>query len=147
VHRSLVQGGGFRIVVPDADLIYEKLAKGDVSFFRNWMERDNVSLAEAFRVLIGHPRDPLDEDEFRQKLATLPKMAFLDWCKEGLEYDLQRTGEHINWFNFEKMKSMLQQAGFSQIHLSAAQQSIFYEARGLRFDTRPSYSLHVDCIK
>jgi predicted SAM-dependent methyltransferase len=146
-HRCLVNGGGFRIVVPDADLIYDRLKKQDVAFFKNWMDRDNASLAESFRTLAGHSRSALDEEEFASRLAAMPKEAFLDWCKEGLEYDWKRAGEHINWLNFEKLSRMLKRAGFRQILRSEAQQSRFPDVRGSRFDTRPWYSVHVDCLK
>lgn len=146
-HRCLERGGGFRMVVPDADLIYDRLVMKDAAFFKSWMDRDNASLAEAFRTLIGHSRAPLDEAEFDRKLSTLAKEAFLDWCTAGLEYDLNRTGEHINWFNFRKLAGMLQRAGFDVVQRSDAQQSRFAELRGPGFDTRAWYSLHVECIK
>jgi predicted SAM-dependent methyltransferase len=146
-NRCLETGGGFRIVVPDADLIYDHLVKQNEPFFRSWMDRDNASLAESFRTLVGHARSPLDEADFARKLSTLSKEEFLDWCKEGLEYDWKRTGEHINWFNFEKLASMLGEAGFGNVSHSEAQQSQFPEARGPGFDTRPLYSLHVECVK
>jgi predicted SAM-dependent methyltransferase len=146
-NRCLKTGGGFRIVVPDADLIYDRLLKGDGAFFKSWMDRDNISLAEAFRTLVGHARSPLDEEDFARRLYTLSKEEFLDWCKEGLEYDLKRTGEHINWFNYEKLSRLLGQAGFGHVRRSEAQQSQFPEARGRGFDTRAWYSLHVECVK
>jgi SAM-dependent methyltransferase len=146
-YRCLKAGGGFRTVVPDADLIYAKLRANDAEFFRRWTERDNIGLSEAFRVLIGHARSPLDEEEFGRRLATMPPEAFLDWCKAGLEYDLRRAGEHINWFNFAKLARLLREAGFPAPLRSDAQRSVFAEIRGPRFDTRAWYSLHVDCVK
>jgi predicted SAM-dependent methyltransferase len=146
-NRCLEEGGGFRIVVPDADLIYDRLVEKDDAFFKSWMDRDNASLAEAFRTLVGHSRSPLDEMDFARRLSALSKVDFLDWCKEGLEYDLKRAGEHINWFNFAKLKRLLNNAGFVNVRLSAAQGSQFPEARGPCFDTRAWYSLHVECTK
>lgn len=147
VHRSLQSGGGFRIVVPDADLIYDRLLKQDTVFFKSWMDRDNSTIAEAFRTLVGEARTPLDEADFARRLATMTKEEFLDWCKEGLEYDWRRTGEHINWFNFDKLARMLKAAGFGEVRLCSAQDSHFPEARGSGFDTRAWYSLHVECMK
>jgi hypothetical protein len=146
-YRSLVSGGGFRIVVPDADLIFDRLVKKDTEFFKSWMERDNASLAESFCTLVGQARTPLDEEDFARRLSTMSKEDFLDWCKRGLDYDLKRTGEHINWFNFEKLARMLETAGFRQVRRCEAQQSQFPEARGPEFDTRAWYSVHVECVK
>lgn len=146
-YRTLEIGGGFRIVVPDADLIYDRMVDRDEAFFKSWIERDKTSIAESFRTLVGQARKPLDEAEFYRRLSTLPKEEFLDWCKEGLEYDWERTGEHINWFNFDKLKRMLERAGFTRVRRSEAQQSQFLEARGSEFDTRAWYSVHVECVK
>jgi hypothetical protein len=147
VHRSLENGGGFRIVVPDADLIYDRLVSQDATFFKSWMDRDSASIAESFRHLVGRSQAPLDEADFSHRLSAMPKEELLDWCKEGLEYDLERTGEHINWFNFDKLKRMLEAAGFTCVRRCEAQQSQFPEARGPRFDTRAWYSVHVECVK
>lgn len=147
VHRSLENGGGFRIVVPDADLIYDRLVSQDATFFKSWMDRDSASIAESFRHLVGRSKAPLDEADFSHRLSAMPKEELLDWCKEGLEYDLERTGEHINWFNFDKLKRMLEAAGFTCVRRCEAQQSQFPEARGPRFDTRAWYSVHVECVK
>jgi hypothetical protein len=144
--RSLKPGGGFRVVMPDADLIYEALLKRDIGFFRTWMERDNSSLEEAFCTLVAQSRS-FEKEKINLKLSTLSMHEFLDWCKEGLVYDWARAGEHINWFNFEKLSQMLRTVGFCNVRRSEPQQSHFEEARGPKFDTRPWYSLHVDCAK
>jgi predicted SAM-dependent methyltransferase len=146
-YRSLEEGGYFRIVVPDADLIYDRLLQKDAKFFQSWMERDNSTLAEAFRTLVGRATAPFDEGDFYRRLATMPKQDFLDWCRAGLEYDWTRTGEHINWFNFEKMQRMLKEAHFREVRRCEAQDSRVPEARGPGFDTRAWYSLHVECVK
>jgi predicted SAM-dependent methyltransferase len=146
-YRSLESGGGFRIVVPDADLIYDRIVKQDTAFFKSWMDRDHASIAESFRTLVGQARTPLDEADFARRLSTMSKEEFLNWCKEGLEYDWERTGEHINWFNFDKLKRMLETAGFTCVRRCEAQQSQFPEARGPEFDTRAWYSVHVECVK
>jgi predicted SAM-dependent methyltransferase len=146
-HRCLKVGGGFRIVLPDAHLIYDRLVKRDETFFKSWMDRDNASMAESFRTLVGHARSPLDEADFDRRLSTMPMEDFLNWCKQGLEYDWRRAGEHINWFTFEKLTQMLERAGFREVRRCAAQQSQFPEARGPGFDTRAWYSLHAECLK
>jgi predicted SAM-dependent methyltransferase len=145
-YRTLEPGGGFRIVVPDADLIYERLLMRDSDFFKSWMDRDNSTIEEAFCTLVAQSRY-LERAEMDRRLATMPRNEFLDWCKQGLEYDWKRAGEHINWFTFEKFTRMLKAAGFCDVRRTNAQESRFPEVRGAKFDTRPWYSLHVDCLK
>jgi len=144
--RSLEPGGGFRVVMPDAGLIYDRLREQDAKFFKSWMDRDNSSLEEAFCTLVAQSRY-LEKAEIDCRLATMKEDEFLDWCKDGLEYDRTRAGEHINWFNFKKLSRMLKEAGFHVVRESKPQESLFSEARGPEFDTRPWYSLHVDCVK
>lgn len=145
--RSIAPSGGIRISVPDADLLYNKLVQKDVLFFKRLIRNRRVGLAEAFLILVGHPRKRIDERKFLDDLRTLSRHEFLNECTRNLSYDYARAGEHINWFNFEKLEKMLRAAGFTIVERSAAQQSRFPEIRGPMFDTRPSYSLHVDALK
>ena len=145
--RSLAPSGGIRIVVPDADLLYDKLMQKDDLFFKRIIGNRRVGLTEAFLILVAHPRKRIDERIFQDDLRSLARREFLNKYTQGLSYDYARAGEHINWFNFEKLKKMLREAGFAVVERSTEQQSRFPDARGPLFDTRPSYSLHVDALK
>lgn len=145
--RSIGPSGGVRIVVPDADLLYDKLIQKDVLFFKQLMGSRRVGLTEAFLILVGHPRNRIDEHKFLDDLRSLARHEFLNEYTRKLRYDYARAGEHINWFNFEKLQKLLRAAGFTIIERTAAQQSRFPEIRGPLFDTRPGYSLHVDALK
>jgi len=147
MYRSLKPGAGVRLVVPDADLLYEKFRMRDERFFEPWMEKYNATLPEAFVILVGYPEEPLRDEVVVRDFATLDKAVFFDRYTANLRYDYTRAGEHINWFNFEKMRQMLNAAGFGTVIRSSFQASRFPEIRGPRFDTRPHYSLHVDAIK
>jgi SAM-dependent methyltransferase len=144
LRRSLKPGGGLRVVVPDADLLYTKLMERDEEFFATRMHGRYANLQEAFLILVAHPRTPFDEELFEQDRQSLSKCEFLDKCTRPMVYDYARAGEHINWFNFDKVDAMLHEAGFDEVQQSTAQSSVFPEIRGPQFDTRPSYSLHVD---
>jgi len=147
MHRCLVDGGGCRIVVPDADLLVERLRARDHAFFRRLVPDRPDCIEEQFLVLIAHPRSCIDVRRLREQVAALPQNDFLDLYTRAMRYDYARAGEHINWFNFEKLRAMLAAAGFRDIVRSSPQASIFQEIRGPMFDTRPSYSLHVDALK
>lgn len=147
IHRCLRPGGGFRIVVPDADVLYEKFADRDERFFSPWMNKYNATLTEAFILLVGYRETPLDEQAVERDFQALDEAAFFDRYTADLRYDYAKAGQHINWFNFDKMRSVLRSAGFEDVTLSSPQASRFPEIRGRRFDTRPHYSLHVDALK
>lgn len=147
MYRSLRPGAGLRIVVPDADLLYERYARRDERFFAPWMTRYNATLTEAFVTLFAYQRTPLDESDVERNFATLAKEEFYDRYTRGLSYDYRYAGEHINWFTCQKLTAMLHVAGFSTVARSGPQQSRFVEMRGRCFDTRPSYSLHIDAVK
>lgn len=146
IARSLVPGGGLRIVVPDAELICDRYEAEDSNFFRRWMERDNASLTEAFLTLVAHPREPLDEVVIRRQFLVTPRAKFLDEICGRLRYDPSRAGEHINWFDFAKLERMLRAAGFARVEASLPQGSAIGSIRGRGFDTRAWYSIHVDAF-
>jgi len=146
IRRSLKPGGGFRIVLPDADLLYAKYRDRDAEFFRERMQGREASLIEAFLILVAHPRTPIDEEAFEEDFSSLPKTEFLNKYTGRMQYDYTRAGEHINWFNYDKLSAMLREAGFSTIRRSEPQSSAFGEIRGDKFDTRPTYSIHVDAV-
>jgi predicted SAM-dependent methyltransferase len=147
LYRSLRSGGGVRIVVPDADILYAKFRARDERFFKPWMGSYNATLHEAFIVLVGFRDEPIDAGSVEHDFETLDEAAFFDRYTADLQYDYSRAGEHVNWFNFDKMRRMLHDAGFATVERSAPQSSRFPEIRGQRFDTRPHYSLHVDAVK
>jgi predicted SAM-dependent methyltransferase len=147
IHRSLTPGGGVRLVLPDADLLHEKYRTSNESFFKPWMERYNTTLTGAFVTLFAYPRTPVDEDELKAKFQAMSAADFFNSYTRGLFYDYAKAGEHINWFNEAKLTAMLRASGFSTVHRTEPQQSRFPEIRGKNFDTRPSYSLHIDAVK
>lgn len=144
LRRCLARDGGLRIVVPDTALIWERFGTRDETFFGPWMRQHNASLTEAFLILVGHPRTPFDEDDVAERHARLPRAVFLDQCCNGLEFDPRRAGEHVNWFDADKLARMLRTAGFANVVRTAGQQSRFPEMRGRPFDKRAWYSLHMD---
>jgi len=144
LRRCLRDGGGARIVVPDAELIHRKFGERDLDFFDPWMQTHNATLTEAFLILVAHPREPYVAAEITRRHRTMSRSAFLDQLTTRLRYDPERAGEHINWFDEEKLVRLLRAAGFRRVEPTPAQQSAFAEMRGRAFDRRAWYSLHVD---
>ncbi len=144
--RCLASGRGARIVVPDAELVCERFLAKDRAFFAHWMQTHNASMTEAFLILVGQPRDLLDAEDVERRFRMLPRVEFLDGVCDGLLYNPEHAGEHINWFDFEKLSGMLRAAGFRKVLRSVPGGSVFPEMQDRRFDTRPHYSLHVDAL-
>ena len=147
IYRCLEPGGGFRIVVPHMDLAYDKYGAQDIAFFDYWMKADNATFTEAFLILFAHPRDKVNEEEVRHNYENMEKEEFFDYYSKPLKQDPKRAGQHINWFNFSKLKRMLEEAGFQKAYESSARMSCFKEMQGDQFDTRPWWSMHVEAIK
>jgi hypothetical protein len=68
---------------------------------------------------------------------------------QGLEFDVHHPGDHLSWWNAEKLIRQLQQAGFTVAEKSAYGQSRSHFMRDLRwFDTTyPQISLYVEAVK
>lgn len=129
------------------DLAYNKYGAENNTFFNYWMEADNATFTEAFLILFAHPRINVNEDEVKHNYENMEKEDFFDYYSKPLRHDPKRGGRHINWYNFSKLKYMLENAGFKEIYKSSAQASRFEEMRGEQFDTRPWWSIHVEAIK
>ena len=147
MYRCLKNAGALRIVVPDIDLIYDKYKERDEKFFEYWMKTNMATSTQAFMILFAEPGKDEGDETIKSKFMTLEKVDFLNYYTKNLRQNPSLAGFHINWFNYQKLEGMLRQAGFQEISKSAAQGSRFKEMRGRGFDTRPTWSLHVEAIK
>lgn len=153
-HRCLKEGGGIRLVVPDIDLAYLAYANRNVNFFDPLSPREDKSLEEKFLNYFATPlKDKVDIKEVRYNFEKMEKYKFLNFYTKQIEKQIDTTtqhknpGDHINWFDYPKLKKMLEEAGFQKIYKSTAQGSEFNEMQGKEFDTRPLSSLQVEAIK
>lgn len=132
-------GGVVRIECPDLDLLLDdykcvhdkdrKITKRVVKMYEQWnMERADPRYAqEHLKVLAGivNYSDPNSNmsltpmcsvEEFSHNMATMSNEAFGDWAVSLLtDEQLRHSHLHRNWFNFEKLKRLLTQAGFSGV--------------------------------
>jgi predicted SAM-dependent methyltransferase len=174
IFQKLKVGGVVRLTMPDIDLAYEAYKKNDKTFFiwlKKWsklfpdprlnftvdpMECDieQIFLSHfAHHAAAIHP-DRVDdyvtsenlnkifaENEYEDALNIL-----ISKC--SIEMQLQHPGQHINWYNFDKVKAMLMQAGFKNIYRSGYLQSKYPIMRNTLFDsTTPATSLYVEAVK
>lgn len=166
VHRCLRLGGYFRITCPDIDLEYDAFCRRDLSFFKDQTCYGlfDASLEQRF---LDHFATPLTEShpfKSSKKLtdAEINKI-FTGMSKElalnhiinliptviSTETQKKYAGDHINWFNTTKIKTMLRDSQFENIYDSKFGQSKCPILRNtLLFDyTCPWLSLYVEAQK
>ena len=161
MYRCLEKGGGLRIVVPDIDLAYQAYANRNIGFFHLlWKENEHLKVETRIeklflRYFARYLENTVNFKKMRQNFSRMSKSKFLDFYSKRVEKMLEINpslqmkfpGYHMNWFDYEKLKRMLRQAGFADVYKSNVHGSNFQEMTGKQFDTRPSWSLHVEAIK
>lgn len=162
-HRCLDDIGAIRIVVPDIDLAYQATEKDDKEFFLRideeyrqfeTVEECLVNMFAGYFVRTDHNLDIQESAEsIRNNFHTMAKHDFLNKYSQQIRNYLTPAiqhrygGIHINWWNREKLSSMLRRVGFQNVYITEPQKSRFPAMRGMRFDTRPFWSLHMEAIK
>jgi len=168
VYRSLKKDGLFRIVCPDADLLYWTLKLSRIEYW-HWRrnlylrkqyinEMDEIEIedfvvkeiaTERCRFLAINKDRTLEPAVIRDAFQDLDKDSFFNFLVSGCSFSVERPYWHINWWNEEKIRSFLVEAGFNIMIRSGYNQSIaspFHNAK--LFDTRcPRISLYIDAIK
>jgi predicted SAM-dependent methyltransferase len=165
-YRSLKSAGILRIVCPDADLLYHSLQLARLDYW-HWRHRifskytkdiSQVTLedfvvkeiaTERCRFLAVDERKVLAPDIVKGKFLSLEKTEFLDFLVLESEFSEARPHWHINWWNEEKLRIMLEQVGFSVVLRSGYDQSLAAPFHNTQwFDSRcPRISLYIDAIK
>jgi predicted SAM-dependent methyltransferase len=162
VYRCLQPGGYFRITCPDIDLEYDAYCSGD-EFFWKWPNAYglfNTSIEQKFldhfatALTETHPHKgckKVSSQEAKNILTTMRKEEALEYFVKQLSPEMQKhyTGDHINWFNRDKITTMLRKANFKHIYESKYLQSRCKIMRDkLLFDsTCPELSLYIECQK
>ena len=164
--RILKKGGVLRITCPDSNLLLNSV-KFKVKDFWNWriewflnkfeINSNEIEL-EDFLVrelstarcrFFENSNDPLHPLEVREKMEKLEDNDFLQWIVEKNSFDDKFANYHINYWNFEKLKKMCIEAGFSNIYHSGFGQSLSPPLTNTKlFDnTHPKMSLYFEARK
>ena len=106
IYRSLKPGGGIRITVPCYDMLYDKYEehrKEDQNGSREFLDTFLNGFASYFM-------DRVPVDEFQKNFETMSRSELADHYCSQIPRDLHKdtAGHHINWWNFEKMKKLLE---------------------------------------
>lgn len=173
--RTLKKGGTFRIIAPDIDLHYHAFVNNDMDFFyfREWYHEGiklseymlskpltQANISELFLYQISSILSPvhsdntvkkLDEKNVKEVFESKSYSDALDYLTDLCPRDkiTEYPFNHINWWNFEKLKTMLKIAGFNEIYFSGYGQSRLPILRNTQlFDnTHPKLSLYMEGIK
>ena len=162
VYRCLRPGGVFRITCPDMDLEYDAYLRRDNSFWKwpNAYKVFNSSVEQCFLdhfatiLTLSHPEKgcrKFSDQEVGSLFADMGKVGAFEYLINQIPGNLRSRypADHVNWFNFEKLLTMLGDAGFAKVYESKYGQSKSPLLRNLAlFDsTCPELSLYVECVK
>jgi predicted SAM-dependent methyltransferase len=173
--RILKPKGYLRITAPNIDLGYRAYKKNDRHYFywidfysiqKNWRRvkynkpLNEASIGQIFleyfatSVSMLHEdgaKERIDDNELNRIFNEMHYEEALNYCCSKCTLKIQKKypGNHINWWNKEKMVSMLEKAGFTKIYLSSYGQSCCPVLRNVAFfdNTHPKVSLYVETIK
>lgn len=174
-HRALRPGGLLRVTVPDAELFYQALCRRDRHFdnitriYRTTEKARSycidrpaheLSLQQLFlwrmatSASVNHldgSRERITDEELDRVIETKSLSEALDYCTSKCDLEVQKKypGNHINWWTFDKFKSMFEEAGFTSLKRSAYGQSVSPILRDTKlFDnTHPEFSIYVESYK
>lgn len=168
VFRCLHQGGVFRVTTgPCADLDWEALMREDEAWwywFKNMdvtnaadTELPQMTIYDYWLYSVATPKSQYSPSKCHKKLGSeeiknLVKThignrdGLLNQLTHALQFNYDSPGDHISWWNFEKLRKFLMEAGFTEIYRSAFGQSTLVLMRDLRhFDrTYPQISVYVE---
>ncbi len=155
-YRILKPGSVFRVTCPDIDLAIHAYRNNDLSFFRA-VGVHEATLEECLAQYCSSaiaPDSPekMTPADLKGYFKNSPDLlSAVDHLSKISNRELQKKnpGNHVNWYNKEKIVRMLKEADFKRIHLSGQQQSLEPVLRDFRYfdSTSPMRSVYVDAVK
>lgn len=174
-HRVLKPGGVFRLTMPNIDLGYAAWRRDD-RFYFDWIDRYSapaeytriglrmpMNQASTAQVFLWHfasaastlhvdgAPERIGDGELRRLFESLPYEQALNQCTAKCPVEVQKRhpGNHINWWNADKLARCLTEAGFTDVRRSGYAQSQCPVLRDTRYfdNTRPSVSLYMEAVK
>lgn len=157
--RVLKPGAVMRVACPDAEFLAHISAfENDFWYWRRDWFRVHAPQLDACDITqfdylvrevaterVGETRAsdfPTDCLSAENWYATLEKLT------EGLTFNAETIGNHINFWTFDKLARVASRAGFRQVIRSRYQGCLSQDMKGDKFDqTRPEMSLYVDLVR
>lgn len=170
VYKSLEKGGVFRVVTgPDADSDYAALKRqdkywwyfySDSDFAEAIAQRGPMSLTDKWLFHVATPRSMYSKTPCEKKYSAAETEALMrqyptnpdkvrQILTEGLVFNIQYSGDHLSWWNGDKLIQRLKAAGFGNVKKSGYGQSHSHFMRDMTwFDlTYPHISVYVEATK
>lgn len=168
--RVLKKGGVLRITTPDAKKLYtiSKLNNKEwwLSWRKDWFLDPTKSLCKSIEDVqevdflvrevatkkcrfFSGPKIDIDIETLSQNFKELDYSEFMSWLTEGMEFDPKFPGNHINFWDHEKLDRFLKDAGFNLRLISLKNESILpIYSNAFDFDTtQPKMSLYMEAVK
>lgn len=146
--RVIAAGGVLRVACPDAEFLYQ------VSLFENdyYCWHPEYGKANQFDMLVHQlatPRFKIPNYGLSSNPATIGYEDFMTQLKNDLVFDQTTPGDHINNWDFDRLKRLGLAAGFSKVTRSKPGGCISSAMQGDDFDHRMHrhMSLYVDMLK
>lgn len=164
-YRVLKLGGVLRVACPDAEFLYEVSSfENDYWSWRiNWFKGKNAdpekisyepSQMDFFIREISTPKCEYyinRQSQLEVDINTIKDLSYqqtLEKLTNGLQFRPEYPGDHINAWDFYKLKEIGQCVGFTHIIRSKPGGSVSLEMQGSDMDrTYPEMSLYVDMVK
>lgn len=150
IYRCLKNGGAFRIQVPDIDCVYNAFGIKNKQFFKKRFPcPSGMTMKESFLYYFAaYLKDKIPEEEFQRNYKRMKKEKFLDFYTGQVPRESQKghEGNHINWWDYDKLSKMLKKAGFKEIYRSANRGSKFMEMKNID-SIHPETSLFAEAVK
>lgn len=166
--RSLNKDGVLRISTgPCADLDWSALIRGDEQWWF-WDENfeleggstSDISIYDRWLYEVATPKSPYSKTKYEKKYTSSEIEALvkkyknspdvlLDMVTDSIPFNASSAGDHISWWNYNKLKKFLQEAGFESICKSGYGQSSSSWMRDLAYfdQTYPQISVYVEATK
>ena len=127
MYRCLKPGGMARLTMPDFDVIYERYSQGIVGDPHRFATPTDELLNCFATALMGlYPDEKVNQD-----FLSMTKEEFADYYISLAPPDSQarNRGNHVNWWNGDKLRRYLEKAGFREVYRSVPGQSRAPEMR------------------
>lgn len=147
--RVLKKDGVLRIVCPDAEYLYYQLIHYPKFFsWHKYFRNSNSNAFKCFVELIAEPKCELENFGLKKKITDYQYSNLIEELISDLLFDQKNPGNHINYWDYNKVLKFGREAKFTKILKSRFQSSVQEAFRGRDMDlAQPIIALHVDLIK